>query len=149
MAIYFYSVRDPYGCFSNFSPHGFELKGAHWNTSEHYFQAQKFAGTEWEEAIRKAGSPKEAANLGRRKDLPLRPDWERVKVGIMKEPVLAKFKAHAPIRDILLATGTEDIIENAPHDSYWGCGQDGNGKNMLGKILVEVREMLRTPQTEV
>ncbi|HKC73877.1 MAG TPA: NADAR family protein, partial [Chloroflexota bacterium] len=43
MTIYFYSTREkPYGCFSNFSPHGFELDGVWWPTSEHYFQAQKF-----------------------------------------------------------------------------------------------------------
>lgn len=43
MTIYFYSAREkPYGCFSNFSRHGFELDGQWWITSEHYFQAQKF-----------------------------------------------------------------------------------------------------------
>ena len=54
MTIYFYSTRDEYGCFSNFSQHGFELDGAWWTTSEHYFQAQKFAGTPHVEEI-KAG----------------------------------------------------------------------------------------------
>ncbi|MDX2005615.1 MAG: NADAR family protein [Meiothermus sp.] len=58
MPIYFYSAKEqPYGCFSNFSAHGFELDGLFWRTSEgacaprqrrysseHYFQAQKFAG---------------------------------------------------------------------------------------------------------
>lgn len=39
MTIYFYSTREqPYGCFSNFSRHGFELDGAYYKTSEHYFQ---------------------------------------------------------------------------------------------------------------
>src|SRR6266566_10027691 len=42
MTIYFYGSKgQPYGCFSNFSPHGFELDGTWWPTSEHYFQAQK------------------------------------------------------------------------------------------------------------
>jgi hypothetical protein len=53
MAIYFYSDREnPYGCFSNFSRHGFELDGVWWSTSEHYFQAQKFAGTPDADQIR-------------------------------------------------------------------------------------------------
>ena len=52
--ITFYRVREPYGEFSNFSPHPIELKGRTWPTSEHYFQAQKFAGTEYEETIRLA-----------------------------------------------------------------------------------------------
>lgn len=46
MAIYFYKTKEKYGCFSN---HGFELKGKYWRTSEHYFQSQKFIGTEFEE----------------------------------------------------------------------------------------------------
>ena len=46
MTIYFYGADEvPYGCFSNFSDHGFDLDGVWWPTSEHYFQAQKFAGT--------------------------------------------------------------------------------------------------------
>lgn len=65
MTIYFYSTRDEYGCFSNFSQHGFELDGAWWTTSEHYFQAQKFAGTPHVEEIRQAKTPKEAAQMGR------------------------------------------------------------------------------------
>jgi predicted NAD-dependent protein-ADP-ribosyltransferase YbiA (DUF1768 family) len=28
--------------------------------------------------------------------------------------------------------------------SYWGDGGDGSGKNMLGRILMEVREQLST-----
>jgi ribA/ribD-fused uncharacterized protein len=59
MPIYFYSSRDAYGCFSNFSPHGVELKGAWWPTTEHYFQAQKFAGTPHEGAARLAKTPKQ------------------------------------------------------------------------------------------
>ncbi len=37
----------------------------------------------------------------------------------------------------------EEIIENAPHDYYWGCGADGSGKNQLGKTLMRVRSILR------
>ena len=51
-----------------------------WPTTEHYFQAQKFAGTEYEEKIRLTNSPMIAARLGRSRIHPLRPDWENVKV---------------------------------------------------------------------
>src|SRR4051794_13335214 len=54
--IRFYSVGDDFGCFSNFSPHTITLKGKTWRTSEHYFQAQKFAGTPGEEEVRLAKS---------------------------------------------------------------------------------------------
>lgn len=104
MTIYFYRVNEPYGCFSNFSPHGFRLDGKWWPTSEHYFQAQKFAGTPYEEKVRLAKSPMEAANTGRDRRLPLRDDWEDVKDDIMRKAVLKKFQTHKEIREILLST---------------------------------------------
>lgn len=144
MAIYFYSSREkPYGCFSNFSAHGLTLDGVWWPTSEHYFQAQKFVGTPHADQIRQVKLPKDAARLGRQRTRPLRPDWEAVKDDVMRQAVLCKFETHADIRDILLSTGNQDLVENAPGDYYWGCGQNGTGKNMLGKILMEVRERLR------
>ena len=143
MTIYFYTIHDNYGCFSNFSRHGFELDGVYWKTSEHYFQAQKFVDTKYLDKVREARSPKDAATLGRRRDFPLRDDWEAVKDDVMRQAVLKKFQTHDDIRKILLDTGDEDLVENAPGDYYWGCGKDGTGKNMLGIILMEVREQLR------
>lgn len=144
MTIYFYSTRDTYGCFSNFSPHGFELEGVYWPTSEHYFQAQKFTGTPHCEQIRLVKNPKEAAKMGRDRKRPLRSDWEQVKEEIMGKAVLKKFQTHADIREILLGTGEEEIVENSPIDYYWGCGADGSGKNRLGMILMEIRQTIRT-----
>lgn len=77
--IHFYRVSDEHGCFSNFSPHPIQLKAKVWPTSEHYFQAQKFAGTEHEEAICQTKSPMIAARMGRDRKKPLRRDWEVVK----------------------------------------------------------------------
>ena len=142
--IYFYNTQGEYGSFSNFSPHGFELDGMYWKTSEHYFQAQKFAGTEYVEQVRRAKTPKDAAELGRRRDLPLRRDWEQVKDDVMRQAVLKKFETHADIRATLLETGDAVLVENAPGDFYWGIGKDGTGKNRLGIILMEVREQLRS-----
>ncbi|MDF0553256.1 NADAR family protein [Kamptonema sp. UHCC 0994] len=144
MTIYFYSTREePYGCFSNFSAHGFELDRIYWPTSEHYFQAQKFVGTPHVEQIRQVKTPKDAAQMGRDRKRPLREDWEQVKDDIMRKAVLCKFETHADIREVLLSTGDEELVENSPIDYYWGCGKDGSGKNKLGLILMEVREILR------
>lgn len=144
MPIYFYSTREtPYGCFSNFSAHPFELDGLWWLTSEHYFQAQKFIDNPYAEKIRTAKSPSVAARMGRSRKQPLRADWEAVKEDIMRQAVLAKFRTHADIRDVLLGTGDEELVENAPRDYYWGCGLDGSGKNRLGYILMEIRTLLR------
>jgi N-glycosidase YbiA len=143
MPVYFYTTTDAYGCFSNFSRHGFELSGRFWPTAEHYFQAQKFAGTEYAEHVSRARTPKEAAERGRSRSVPLRPDWEEVKDDVMRAAVMKKFETHADIRAELLGTGDEELVENAPGDYYWGCGADGSGHNMLGQILMEVREALR------
>lgn len=150
MPIYFYSTRDAWGCFSNFSAHGIELNGTWWPTTEHFFQAQKFAGTPHEEAIRLAKTPKEAAEMGRERSRPLREDWEQVKDDVMRQALYRKFRTHADIQRILLATGDEEIIENAPDDYYWGIGRDGSGKNMLGIILMDVRaELCNEQQTSL
>ncbi len=141
--INFYSTQGEYGCFSNFSRHPVWLKGKSWPTSEHYFQAQKFAGTTHEEDIRKAKTPGLAAQMGRDRKRPLRRDWEAVKDGIMHEVVLAKFSQHADLKDVLLATGDAKLVEHTFNDSYWGDGGDGSGQNMLGQILMRVREELR------
>ncbi len=99
---------------------------AWWTTSEHYFQAQ-FAGKPDAEEIRQAKTPK-AAMMGRERSRPLRSDWEEVKDGIMRQAVLRKFETHADIREVLLVTSDELIVENSPIDYYWGCGADGSGK---------------------
>ena len=141
--IKFYKVKEQFGCFSNFAAYPVELDGKVWPTSEHYFQAQKFAGTEFEEEIRRVTSPMIAARMGRDRSKPLRADWERVKDEVMRRAVLAKFTQHAELRDALLATGDAMLVEHTRNDSYWGDGGDGRGRNMLGQILVSVREELR------
>ncbi|AUX39714.1 hypothetical protein SOCE26_011090 [Sorangium cellulosum] len=141
--IHFYRAGDAYGVFSNFSRHPVTLKGKSWPTSEHYFQAQKFPGTDHEEEIRNAPGPGEAARMGRQRSRPLRPDWEQVKDDLMREVVLAKFTQHEELRRILLDTGDAELVEHTTNDAYWADGGDGSGRNMLGKILMEVREQLR------
>jgi N-glycosidase YbiA len=142
--INFYSTTDEYGCFSNFAPYPIALQGKTWPTSEHYFQAQKFAGTGHEKAIRLQKSAMIAARMGRDRKKPLRKDWEAVKDDIMREAVRAKFRQHADLAKILLGTGDALIVEHTENDSYWGDGGDGSGKNMLGTILMEVRQELRS-----
>lgn len=71
----------------------------------------------------------------------IRPNWDTIKVDVMKCGLIAKFNQNPTLRELLLSTGSNDIIENSPRDSFWGVGKDGNGENMLGKLLMEVREL--------
>lgn len=146
--INFYSTRDAYGAFSNFAKFGVEMDNSWWPTVEHYFQAQKFRDAEIQERIRTAHSPKEAANLGRSRDFPLRSDWETIKRQVMYAAVLKKFQSHEAPRRELLATGNAIIQETAPGDYYWGTGKDFTGRNELGKILMRVRSALRNSGNE-
>jgi ribA/ribD-fused uncharacterized protein len=141
--INFYHLNEPYGEFSNFARFLVRLGGKTWPTSEHYFQAQKFAGEPREEEICKAKTPSEAARLGRDRKVKLRSDWESVKDQIMREVVLAKFTQHEELRELLLSTGDATLVEHTENDGYWGDGGDGSGRNMLGRILMSVREELR------
>lgn len=143
MTIKFYSTQKAYGEFSNFTSFPFVLDGLKWPTSEHYFQAQKFEDEAYREKIRKTTSPMIAARLGRSRKIQIRPDWESVKIDVMRKAVQAKFQTHEKLRTLLLSTGDEELVEDAAHDTFWGCGADGSGQNWLGRILMELREQLR------
>ncbi len=141
--ILFYRVGERYGEFSNFAPFPIRLKNRTWPTTEHYFQAQKFAGTPSEEEIRRAKSPMIAARMGRSRRRPLRKDWEGVKDGIMLDALRAKFAQHAELKTLLLDTGEARIVEHTTNDSYWGDGGDGSGLNKLGQLLMRLRSEMR------
>lgn len=99
-----------------------------------------------EETIRLADTPARAKKLGRSHKATRRADWEKVKDDYMYKCVLAKFSQHVSIRRTLLDTGDALLVEHTSADSYWGDGGDGSGKNMLGKILMRVRDNLREQQ---
>lgn len=80
--------------------------------------------------------------MGRDRKRKLRKDWELVKDDVMRKVVLAKVMQHADMREMLLSTGNAVIIEHTTNDNYWADGGDGSGKNMLGKILMEIRAEL-------
>lgn len=142
--IKFYKVGSPFGEFSNFSRFGFvDDEGKYWPTSEHYFQAQKFSSIELKEKIRLFHSPMEAAMEGRNPNNPLRSDWENIKDEIMYYAVYQKICQNRTVKELLLSTEDEEIIEHTINDSYWGDGGDGSGLNKLGEILMKVRKELR------
>jgi len=130
--------------FSNFSPHPVVAYGIKWPTSEHLFQALKFKGSddEYFNEIAKAKTPAMAKRLGRSRKHPLRDDWEEVKDEVMYFIIHAKATQNSEVLDELLATGKREIVENSPSDAYWGCGKDGEGRNQLGKALMQVRDDL-------
>mgnify|MGYP003691392609 CR=1 FL=1 len=61
----------------------------------------------------------------------------------MLQGLTLKFTQNQDLRQKLLDTGNRDLIEHTEKDKYWGDGKDGSGKNMLGKLLMKVREELK------
>ena len=76
------------------------------------------------------------------KHLEMRKDWNDVRVEVMKKAITIKFQENAKLKKILKETGDIELVENSPYDSYWGIGKNGDGLNMLGKVLMEVRRTL-------
>ena len=142
-AVNFYHLNEPFGEFSNFAAFPIALGGQRWPTSEHYFQAQKFEDAAYRDKVRAAKSPMIAARLGRSRKVKLRRDWESVKVGVMRDAVAAKFTQHDDLRTLLLSTGDAKLVEHTENDDYWGDGGDGSGQNVLGRLLMQLRDELR------
>jgi ribA/ribD-fused uncharacterized protein len=141
--ILFYAVGDAWGAFSNFSAHPIQLDGVLWPTSEHFFQAQKFEDPAHQAAVLHAPTPMKAALEGRDRAKTLRADWETVKVDVMRRALRAKFTQHPDLGALLLSTGDAELVEHTANDAFWADGGDGRGQNMLGRLLVELREDLR------
>ena len=145
-AVRFYNSTDPYCEFTNFYEFApFKLDGKKWKSSEHYFQAQKFIGTPYEETIRNTNSPRSAFELARKYSGMgwQRKDWEDVKLFIMYKALLAKFTTCKHLRLLLHSTGERELVEHTFNDSYWGDGGTDKGSNYLGKLLEDVRRVLR------
>ena len=122
------------------------MDGLTYPTTEHYFQAMKFPAREdHREKIRTAPTPKAAKELGQTPE-GFHPEWAKIKDEVMYKALLAKFTQHPKLRQELDATGSALLVENS-RDDYWGDGLDGGtgekGKNVLGKLLVRVRDELR------
>lgn len=134
-----------YRFLSNFWPAIVEHEGLTYPSVEHAYQAAKSLDTNERQRIAAIVEPGDAKRAGRA--LPLRSDWENVKLRVMEDCVRYKFTHHPELREKLLATGDAELIEgNTWGDRFWGVC-DGQGENHLGKILMRVRAELRADAT--
>lgn len=139
------SFRNEYYFLSNFYEVPVTYDGITYQNNEAAFQAQKCLKYEDKKQFSNL-NPSEAKKLGRR--VSLRPDWEDIKKSFMKEVVLAKFTQHGYLKEKLLNTNDIYLEEgNTWGDKIWGT-VNGQGQNLLGQILMEVREELREKEIE-
>lgn len=133
------SFTGNYAYLSNFYPCPVTYDGITYANAEAAFQAQKCIDPADRTAFAHL-APGKAKALGRH--IPLRLDWEDVKLDVMLGVVRAKFIPSKFLSAALLATGSTRLIEgNTWNDTFWGVCR-GHGRNELGKILMKVREQL-------
>ena len=137
------SFREEYFFLSNFYEAPVEFGGLRYLNNEAAFQAQKCMSEE--EKLEFTYLP--AAKTKRRgRQVKLRPDWETIKTELMEKIVREKFRQNPQLAAMLINTGDRKLIEgNTWHDTFWGVdASTGKGENHLGKILMKIRDELKT-----
>lgn len=140
------SFRGDYYFLSNFYSAPVEYEGITYKNNEAAFQAQKTPSLSTKLHFASL-NPSEAKKMGRK--VILRKDWEDVKYQIMVDIVHAKFDQNPELKEKLIATGDEELIEgNNWGDKIWGQ-VNGEGRNLLGHILMNERDYLKEQKREI
>ena len=135
-----YAFHGPFRFLSNFYPFPILWEGVQWPSTEYAYQAAKTIDPACRESIRRASTPGDAKRLGGK--VPIREDWERIKLDVMLELLFLKF-AGTELEPPLLDTYPHTLIEgNTWNDTFWGICR-GRGENHLGRLLMQVRQELR------
>jgi len=143
MTIEIYKEFGDLGYLANYSKHGFTKNGVFYKTVEHYYQSEKFDNEEIKNKIINADTPKEASNIGRDRNNIRKENFKGIKLDVMYDGVLEKFRQNRDIAYKLIETRNSEICEATIDEYYWGIGKDKSGKNNIGKILVKVREKIK------
>ena len=154
----FHREYEDNGCFCNWYPAEFDYAGRHYLHSEQFMMYQKvmmFGQTALGDEIMRTADPEQCKILGREFfdgfDAAL---WKRTRFVVVKRGIRAKFAQNPSMMETLLATGNAILAECSPRDKDWGIllstsdpeVQDitkWRGENLLGQVLMEVREELR------
>lgn len=142
--------------FSNFQRFDSPLiyQGMEFHTVENFYMAMKTLDVSDRRRI-SLMSPADAKKAG--KKLTLREDWDTVKERVMRYALDHKFQAGTSHAAKLVLTKGEIVEHNTWHDNFWGtcwCQLFSGpapygarytcrgGKNLLGKMLMEIRNNL-------
>lgn len=128
---------EPFQFLSNFTPCHVTMYGVTYPSVEHAYQASKCLNKNDRELFLGITAG-QAKRLGRK--VVSRPDFDQVKVEFMLTLLRRKFSDSNPqLKQALIDTGSIELIEfNNWNDIFWGVC-DGRGTNMLGKLLMQVR----------
>jgi ribA/ribD-fused uncharacterized protein len=149
----FYRASEkPYGAFSNLYKRDLIFEGETFPTSEHAYQSGKARKPQVKEWLMSAPSPALLAMAAHGLYYwDVAPGWSKTKFDRMRGVLRAKFTQHEDLRELLLSTGDARLVESATVDNtvnrLWG-EVNGKGKNMLGIMLMELRDELRSENPE-
>jgi ribA/ribD-fused uncharacterized protein len=155
MYTFFFTEKNP---FSQWYPCSFVVDGLTFNCAEQYMmhgKARLFDDNKVAAQILAAAHPREHKALGRKVSPFDAKVWERERERIVKDGNRAKFTQNAELLALLLATKGTTLVEASPYDKIWGIGlaasdpraqdpKQWRGKNLLGKVLTELRDELAT-----
>jgi len=151
---FYRSNEKPYGAFSNLLRRTMVFEGREYPTAEHAYQAGKARKEAVRDWILSAPSPSLVAMAAHGLyTWDINPDWSRTKFDRMRNVLRAKFTQHEDLKQLLLSTGNARLVEagrtDNPVNRTWG-EVNGKGLNMLGVLLMEIREEIRLvePQTK-
>ena len=150
---FFWSFRSP---FSNWYPCRIDMDEVVFNCVEQammYHKAVLFGDDEAADLILKAETPREQKRLGRSVKGFDQSIWEEHRERIVYEILFAKFSQNPDLQKTLLDTKETILVETSPYDRIWGVGLADDdpriydesqwlGLNLLGKLLMRVRETL-------
>lgn len=146
--IWFYRASEkPYGAFSNLYRREISFEGEIFSTSEHAYQAGKARKPQVKKWLMDAPSPSLLAMAAHGLYYwDVAPGWSKTKFDRMRSVLRAKFTQHDDLKELLLSTGEARLVESTTTDNavnrLWG-EVNGEGKNMLGVMLMELRAELR------
>lgn len=145
LEISFYRANEkPYGVFSNLYRRAFIFDGQEYPTAEHAYQAGKARKEAVRDWILSAPSPSLVAMAAHGLyTWDITPNWSRIKFDRMRNVLRAKFTQHEDLKELLISTGDARLVEVPRTDNRvnrtWG-EVNGKGQNMLGLLLMEVRQ---------
>lgn len=137
--VFFY--EQEFYCLSSFSAFPVTYCGRIFNTAEHAYHAEKFDILHMKDWLStQYMSAHDAFRYAQAHKQIYRPDWYDIRVARMRDVQWHKFLQHMYVRKKLRETLGRELIENSWRDDFWGSGPNGDGKNMLGKNWMEIRE---------
>ena len=149
-------------CLSQWYSSVFTVDGIVYKTAEQYMMARKallFHDQAIHKEIMAAKHPRQCKALGQKVQHFSQTVWDENKFQIVVDGNIAKFSQNPELKEFLLRTGERVLVEASPYDKIWGIGMaennekienplEWNGQNLLGFVLMEVRDRLREDKQE-